>query len=165
MDTPSIPQSLLLETLRTLVTVAYLGPPDPHRTWFVDNEAHSGVGGSLDRVSAAEASLVQGYPSGSSIAGHSYHIRFALDLVVKAIRGEPAYETARWSESWARNSVTEQEWDLLRTNLRVLVSQLTDSLTPSAIWNDSSQVTGALAVVAHGAWHLGAVRQLVVRLL
>jgi hypothetical protein len=163
MENPAIPQTVFLDGLRALVTEAYLGPPDPRGTWFVDNEAHSGFIGILDRVSAVRASVVEGYPAGASIAGHAYHIRFALDLVVRAARGDNAHETARWSESWARNAVTDQEWDVLRADLRRLVADLEATLVPGAAWSDPGIVVSAMAVVAHGAWHLGAIRQLASR--
>lgn len=160
METNVITQDSFLEALRHLVTEAYLGPADPRGTWFVDNEANSGFVGILDRVSAVQASVERGYPAGGSIASHAFHIRFALDLVIRANRGEPAFENARWSESWSRNAVTASEWDELRTELRAQVGELVASLQPGPQWSNPMMLTGSMAVVAHGAWHLGAIRQL-----
>lgn len=161
MENTTIAQASLLEALRTLTTEAFLGPPDPRGTWFVDNEADSGFVGLLDRVTAEQASVEKGYPAGGSIAAHAYHIRFALDLVLRASRGEPAFESARWSESWNRTQVTSSEWESLRQELREQVKGLLATLQPGPHWSDPLVLTGSMAVVAHGAWHLGAVRQLV----
>lgn len=107
-----------------------------------------------------KASTEQGHPSGGSIAAHAYHMRFALDLVVRASGGEPAFENANWADSWVKTTVNEGEWADLRADLRRLVTELLASLVPGPQWSDSLVLTGAMAVMAHGAWHLGAIRQL-----
>lgn len=160
MENNVITQESLLEALRLLVNEAYLGPADPRGTWFVDNEANSGFVGILDRIDAVQASVERGYPENGSIAAHAYHIRFALDLVIRASRGEPAFENAKWSDSWARSTVNLDEWDALRAELRRMVGELTATLVPGPQWANPMMLTGSLAVVAHGAWHLGAIRQL-----
>lgn len=164
METSTISQDAFLEALRTLVNEAYLGPSDPRGTWFVDNEPDCGFVGMLNRVTAVQASVERGYPAGGSIAAHAFHIRFALDLVIRASRGEPAYENAKWSESWVRTTVDLEEWDALRTELRRMIGELTASLIPGPQWNNPMMLTGSMAVAAHGAWHLGAIRQMVAAL-
>lgn len=160
MENSVITQEAFLEALKVLVTEAYRGPANPSGTWFVDNEPDSGFIGILDRVDSVVASAEQGYPSGGSIAAHAYHMRFALDLVVRASRGEPAFEHANWADSWVRTEVNETEWSDLRADLRRLVNELMASLVPGPQWSDPLVLTGSMAVMAHGAWHLGAIRQL-----
>lgn len=159
-DKQIIAQDSFLEALRLLVNEAFLGPADPRGTWFVDNEADSGFVGILDRIDAVQASVERGYPEGGSIAAHAFHVRFALDLVLRAARGDQAFENAQWSESWARSTVSLDEWDSLRTELRRMVGELTATLAPGPQWSQSLVLTGSMAVMAHGAWHLGAIRQL-----
>lgn len=159
-----IAQESFLEALRILVKEAYLGPADARGTWFVDNEPDCGFVGMLDRVNPVQASMVLGYPDGSSIAAHAYHIRFALDLVLRASRGDQAFESANWSDSWLRTEVNGEEWAHLRAELRRMTGELVETLQPGPQWANPLVLTGSIAVIAHGAWHLGAVRQLIVRL-
>jgi hypothetical protein len=42
----------VLNAVVELLTEAYAGPPDPNRTWFIDNESDSGIFGILSGVSA-----------------------------------------------------------------------------------------------------------------
>ena len=46
----------LKQSILTLLTEAYAGPPDPHETWFVDNAPDSGIFGAIRGLSAAQAS-------------------------------------------------------------------------------------------------------------
>lgn len=160
MEATPLSQESFLESLRVLFTEAYLGPPDPRGTWFVDNEPNCGFVGILDRVTAAQASVERGYPAGGSIAAHGYHIQFALDLVIRASRGDQSHQNAKWSDSWARSTVSPGEWDSLRADLRQKVSEVMATMVPGPPWADPMVVTSAMGVIAHGAWHLGAIRQL-----
>lgn len=161
MSTQTIDQNAFVEALGTLMREAYIGPDNPNATWFADNEADCGISGILDRVDAEQASRVIGYPDGASIASHANHIRFALNLVNRAVQGEDAHAKADWSSSWKTVSVSESEWSELKDAVKREFDSLIATLAPGPQWDDRMMLNGAMGVVAHGAWHLGALRQLV----
>ncbi|HEX6606085.1 MAG TPA: hypothetical protein VF276_04145 [Chloroflexia bacterium] len=152
----------LINSVVILLTEAYAGPPDPSTTWFIDNEANSGILGALEGVSAAEASRsVDGSgQEGSTIAANAEHLRWSLAQFNAAIRGG-AYE-GRWEESWQVTSVGEDDWDNLRRALRTEFETLCALLKPQESLPED-YITGTLASVAHAAFHLGLIRQMIAR--
>lgn len=143
-----------------LLTEVGVDAPEPRGTWIVSNEAGSGVLGCIDRLDAAQASCV---PAGCahSLAGHVGHLVFAFDLFTRAARGEDAYSTAKWSESWRVQRVDDAQWNDLRTRLRMLITQAIDLVNATEKLESQDLVTGGVALVAHTAYHLGAIKQLV----
>jgi hypothetical protein len=149
----------LAKALVTLVTEAYEAPADPRMTWFTDNEEGSGLLGSLDRLSAAEASRPLASGDRATAATHLDHARFALNLANRALRGESVHATADWKQSWKLEAVDEAAWKALREELRRETALFREAINEGLAWEDDMNLTGAIAMVAHGAWHLGALRQ------
>ncbi|MEM5775543.1 MAG: hypothetical protein AAGU05_11130, partial [Anaerolineaceae bacterium] len=107
----TVPLASITQALYDLLTEAYDGPPDPRGTWFVDNEADSGIMGAVRNVSAAEASRSvdgSGKP-GSTIAANVEHLRWSLANANGAMRGEP-YKN-NWSESWNTLETSKTKWN------------------------------------------------------
>ena len=150
----------MTETLRNvlleLFTEAYTGPNGPH-TWFVDNKPGSGLFGTLDGVSAGDASRPS--PTGSSIAAHAEHLRWSLALTNAYIRGENP--TPSWAESWTVRTVDAEVWQKLQADLRGEYEEVLAALGRQEDLSDPQMLTGILALTPHAAYHLGAVRQLV----
>ena len=161
MDTQTIDQSTFLKAVGTLMREAYIGPDNPAGTWFTDNEGDSGILGMLERVDAERASRVIGYPEGASIASHANHIRFALNLVNRAIRGEDVNASADWPSSWSTVTVSDAEWRELKDAIKSEFDTMIATLAQGPHWRDPMVLTATIGVVAHGAWHLGAIRQLI----
>jgi hypothetical protein len=147
------------KALTDLLTEVGDGPPNPRGTWIVSNEPASGVMGTADRVDAARASRV---PAGCthSLAGHVGHLAYALDLFVRAAQGEKASENAKWDESWHHDRVNTAEWDELRERLRRVLSDSIETLQRTERMEEQIWITGGVALAAHTAYHLGAIRQL-----
>lgn len=158
----TLPVPTLIESITTLLTEAYAGPPDPHATWFVDNEPNAGILGLLATVSAGEASTSadgSGQP-GTTIAAHVEHLRWGLANVNATIRGEAW--NPDWSESWALREADDVAWQRLRETLQrefetlhQALSQQTDLPGPF--------LNGTLALIPHAAFHLGIMRQMIER--
>ena len=93
-----------VKTLTTLVaelfSEAYTGPNHAY-TWFIGNEPGSGLFGTLENVSADDASSRQ--PSGSTVAAHTEHLRWSLAVANAFARGETPQMD--WAESWSVRSV------------------------------------------------------------
>jgi hypothetical protein len=145
--------------LATLITEAYEGPENPKMTWFVDNEAGSGFLGTVERLSAEGASRPLAAGDRMTPASHAAHLRFSLNLANRAFRGENVHASADWKSSWATGKVTEQEWQGLLADLRREYLSLKVAIASGLPWSDDMNLTGILSMLAHGAWHLGALRQ------
>lgn len=160
-----IPSAAVIDAVSALFTEAFEGPPDAAHTWFTDNEPGSGLFGTLDRLTAAEASTPPGGAEaseatgapGATVAAHVEHLRWSLALSNALARGErPA---ADWEESWSVRAVDAPEWDRLREALRSEYRAMRDDMRSRADL-PAALVTPGIALVAHAAYHLGAIRQL-----
>lgn len=128
-------------------------------TWYVDNDPECGLLGTVAGLSAGEASrpLAPGDPL--TAASHVDHVRFALSLANRASRGENPYPTADWASSWAVRSVTDGEWADLVASLESEIADLRRYIEGGKPLEDEMFATGIFGLVAHTAWHLGALRQ------
>jgi hypothetical protein len=67
--------------------------------------------------------------------------------------------TADWKQSWKIEAVSEAEWSDLLASFRSEYLALLAAIDANLPWADDMKLTGILAMVAHAAWHLGALRQ------
>lgn len=140
-----------------LLAEAFEGPKDPRSARFVSEAPDSGIFGTLASLTPQEASRAPG-PGRRSAAAHTSHIAFSLRASVAQLRGEqPA---VNWAESWAVSSVDERGWSGLRASLRSDYDATRAQLAARTDW-DAEALAGAIAIVAHCAYHLGALRQIV----
>jgi len=141
---------LLLRMLRE----AFEGPPGPW-TYFTDTSPGSGLFGTLDGLSAAQASHVGG-PGRTTIAGHIQHLSASIALSTRGLRGEsPSRDRSR---SWTVATVNDAEWAAVRARLRDEYQKLLVAVETHAAWDEDALGT-AMGAIAHTAYHLGAVRQ------
>lgn len=153
-----IPVTMLTESIVTLLTEAYPGPPDHTSTWFIDNEPNAGILGILRDVTADEASRSvddTGEP-GTTIASHAEHLHWSLANMSRAMSGG---EFGKWSESWNLKETNAAEWDCLRNELQKEFETLCQGLR-NQTEIDPQYLTGGLALAAHAAYHLGNIRQM-----
>ena len=64
-----------------------------------------------------------------------------------------------WPSSWRVQSLGVGEWESLKGSLRSGYDSLRTSLSSLAAWGDDS-VCDSIAIVAHTAYHLAAIRQI-----
>lgn len=160
----TVPVSTLMQALVELLTEAYAGPPDPRRSWFIENAPDSGVLGLLAQVSAEQASSSvdgSGRP-GSTIAANAEHLRWSLFNANAGLRGQPFPHD--WNESWAVTRVDAAQWDELRRALRAEFESLCAGFRQQPVLPDE-YVVGVLALIPHAAFHLGLMRQMLERVL
>ena len=148
----------LHEILPTLFAEIVFGSPDPETPTFMLNRGDLGLLASLDRVSATGASAT--VSGGGSIAAHAEHLRYGFSILNRWAGGEEApWTTADWTAAWKKTSVTNEEWDALRRELRRQAESWAAAIAePREMGHAASRwVTGS---VAHTAYHLGAIRQI-----
>jgi hypothetical protein len=149
---------MLQEAVSAVLDEILLGPANPSGTWVVSNRPDSGLLGTLRALSAAEARRTG--PSGTSAAHHAAHLNFALDLANRTLRGENAYAGADWAGSWRLGALDAAAWSALLGDLERHGRLLLSALEGAVAWEDPVIVTGSIALGAHSAYHLGAIRQL-----
>ena len=160
MSESTIEKRALTQAALALYDEAYLEAPNPKGgTWFTDNEAKCGFLGTIESLSAERASRPANEGDPITIASHVEHLRFALNLANRAARGENPYKDAKWARSWDLRAVTEAEWETLVAGLRKEYEDFRSALAAGWGWSDEESLTGTLGLIAHGAWHLGAIRQ------
>ena len=115
-------------------------------------------GGSLfDTLERITPELASNDASGSSIAAHCAHTRYYLQVMPAFMRG--ANPKPDWPESWQKSQVDALEWDALRLELHSEYENVTHFLQNIQTWDDE-MIGGGLSMLAHTAYHLGAIRQL-----
>jgi hypothetical protein len=70
------------------------------------------------------------------------------------------YENADWDLAWTLQSVSQPQWRDLVNRLEQQAQLLIDQVSQPRQW-DEALLTGAFAIAAHAAYHLGAIRQMV----
>jgi len=140
--------------LTRMLREAFEGPPGPW-TYFTDTAPGSGLFGTMDGLSAAQASRVAG-PGHTTIAGHLQHLTSSVALARRGLLGESASRDR--SRSWTVATVDDAEWAAVRARLRDEYHKLLVAVETHATWDEDAWGT-AMGAIAHAAYHLGAVRQ------
>lgn len=142
-------------SLFTLLKETFEGPPPATASAYLDQGG--GLFQTIENVTAEEASRAL-KPGAPTIAAHCAHARFYVSVLHRYMLGP--LEKVDWKQSWLVQTVGDAEWESLRAELREAYGALTEALRSVEGWGERP-VGAALAVVAHTAYHLGAVRQLV----
>jgi hypothetical protein len=146
--------------IRDLLSEAYAGRTQSP-TWFIDSGEHSGVLGTLETITANDASTAS-VNGTSSIAAHTHHLCWSLTMANAMMRGEPA--SRDWAQSWTLHTVTDAAWTQLRANLKHEYERLLEGLPNGFDPTNPIIVSSGVALVAHAAYHLGAIRQMALHL-
>jgi hypothetical protein len=146
-------QEVLLRQIEELMRETFEGGLPGQGTQYLDHA--SGIRATLAPLSAEAASHSRGdHPS---IAAHVRHMAFHLRVSAEWIEGVRIQRD--WVGSFMPYSVTPDEWIALQQELeaarRELLRVLRD-LPPERF----TEVEAGLGVIAHLAYHLGAIRQL-----
>jgi hypothetical protein len=116
----------------------------------------TGLFDTLAALSSARASRRVG--DAPSIAAHCEHIRFYNDILIGGLQGK-TYGKIDWKQSWLLQTVSDEAWKKLHDTLMQQYQALMALLESFETWDDY-KVGDPMAIVAHTAYHLGAVRQL-----
>jgi hypothetical protein len=137
-----------------LLAESFEGPAADGASAYLDRGA--GLFQTLDSIPADVASGSLS-PGASTIAGHAVHLGYYVRVLREFILGrEPALD---WPGSWRTSRVDAGEWDGIRQDLRREYGELMDTLRGLPGWSDDA-IGDSMAILAHTAYHLGAIRQL-----
>lgn len=112
----------------------------------------------LATISAEEASIPVGGRC-ATLAAQVKHVAFYLDVLEKAVRTQQ-FERQDWGKIWRETStVTPDEWEALKSALRESYDRIKALIGATTEWSNDQQIGGAIAIIAHTAYHLGEIRQ------
>jgi len=125
---------------------------------FILNSGDAGMLGSLEKISADEAS--RSANGGATLAAHVQHVRYGLSLMNRwAKEGGNPFANAKWDEAWKLSTVDPAAWDEIRRGLRTETTDWLQALkTPREVAD--VELSGMIGSIAHLAYHLGAIRQI-----
>ncbi|MFF2753048.1 hypothetical protein ACFVR1_04720 [Psychrobacillus sp. NPDC058041] len=144
---------MLRESLKVLLKETFDGPSG-NGSWYTESKPGSGIFGTLEKVSAEEASILI---QGTTIAAHIDHTRYYLWMANTYMKDEkPELD---WSESWKITSVDEDTWSRFKVELQNEYTTLIENIN-SFTTLDEQTSNGILGSLAHSAYHLGSIRQM-----
>lgn len=149
--------SLVTQAVASLLNETYDGVPADKSTWFADSGPRGSLLGLLATIPAADAARAA--PGRRSIAQHARHVRFHVEVTLRFLDGDKS--SNNWDESWIVDARDEAAWKREVEALRSASSALRKKFA-SIEWTDAT-LCSAIASVAHTAYHLGAIRQLLAR--
>ncbi|GAA5515021.1 hypothetical protein Dcar01_03785 [Deinococcus carri] len=152
-----------LEGILDILKEAVEGGTPGQSTAFLDGTKADGSGNhgllaTLDGLSAAQASRDV---NGSTVAGHARHTAFHMEVIVRWER-DGDRGPFDWKGSFLPAQVDEEEWAALRERVRRAYEDLLAFARTQADAPASGDAVGGLTgAVAHVAYHLGSIRQMV----
>jgi hypothetical protein len=111
----------------------------------------------LATISAEEASIPVGSKC-ATLAAQVNHVALYLDVLEKTVRTQH-FERQDWGKIWRETSaVTPDQWETLKSDLRESYNRIQTLIPDTPAWGEH-EIAGAIAMIAHTAYHLGEIRQ------
>ena len=148
----AIPATHFVEAVAYLLRETFEGSPEGQASAYLDRGV--GVFSTLASLSGEVASR---HHQGSTIAAHTEHAKFYLDRLCEYMNGRT--EQVNWEDSWLIETVNDEEWAALQSSVRKAYENSLRCLAEDRDWSDM-QTGMAMGLIAHSAYHLGAIRQL-----
>ena len=150
MDT--INKAHFLKDVLIILRETFEGSPEGQGSAYLDHGV--GIFDTLEKLSASDVSTEVG---GTTIVSHTEHAKFYLDRICEFINGRT--EKVNWEQSWLIEMVNETEWNFLREGMRKSYEAVLCCFAEIETWNEDN-IGDAVAIIAHTAYHLGAIRQI-----
>ncbi len=153
MDTANyIEKEHFVKNVAYILRETFEGSPEGQGSAYLDRGV--GIFITLDNLSAEQVSREV---HDTTIAAQTEHAKFYLDRLCEFMNGRT--EAVKWEQSWLIETVSDEEWNHLRDGVRKSYENALRCFAEIEIWNEDN--TGeAIAIVAHTAYHLGAIRQI-----
>jgi hypothetical protein len=144
--------TVLVGAVAFVLRETFEGPPVGRASSYLDKNA--GLFESIADISAEQASK-EFYAT--TIASQTEHTKFYLDTLCNYIDGRT--DPVNWESSWLIETVNETEWDALRKSVEESYEKTIRCLASIDDWSEMNAAM-AMGIVAHTAYHLGAIRQI-----
>ena len=153
-DKNTVKKEDFLGNISYLLRETFEGSPEGEASAYLDRGV--GVFATIEKLSAEAASHSIG-ENEANIAAHLEHARFYLIALVEFMNGRT--EKVDWNESWLIKTVDESGWNSLKENVKRDYDKTMKAFQAIENWNDDN-IGEAMVIVAHTAYHLGAIRQI-----
>jgi len=145
-----------LDQVVELLRETFEGGLSGQGTQYLDHD--SGIRNTLSKITAEQAS--RRFDGRPSIAAHARHMHFLLRASCEWMEGDQRKRD--WAASFEPQTVTAEQWVRLQEDLegaRADLIRVLRSLAPEKFVEEGA----GLGTIAHLAYHLGAIRQLMHR--
>ncbi len=142
-------QHVVARNLLMLLKETFEGPGG---SVYLDKGA--GLFQTLDALTAAAASHVP-CAGGHTIAAHCAHLAYYVRVNHNCAMGREQH--VDWASSWRTQQVGDREWEELKRRVRREYFTLIETLERLHAWGEQ-EVGDSMAIIAHTAYHLGAIR-------
>ena len=147
----TIEKDYFVKSLAYLFHETFEGSHEAQGSAYLDRGI--GIFNTLDKLSAEQVSRAV---NGTTIAAQTEHAKFYLDRLCEFIGGRT--EKVNWEASWLIEDVTDEEWNALRLTVRKSYENALRCFAENQNWSEDN-VGMAMGMLAHTAYHLGAIRQ------
>ena len=147
-----ITQQDFTKNLIALLKETFEGPSPISGSSYLENGA--GLFQTLD-VLTAEAASHAPYAGAPTIAAHCAHLAYYVRVNHDYAMGREQH--VDWQSSWRLQQVGDQEWEELKNSVRREYGALIETLE-SLETCGAREVGEIMPIVAHTAYHLGAIR-------
>lgn len=151
-DKNSIPNRYFVESAAYLLRETFEGSPDGQGSAYLDRGVSF-----LGTIAGLDATAASDDFYGTTIAAQTEHAKFYLDRLCEFMAGRT--DKVNWEDSWLIETVNDEEWEALRSTLRQTYEKTLMCFAKIENWPER-RVGEAIAMVAHTAYHLGAIRQI-----
>jgi hypothetical protein len=148
MDNP------MLVAVRTLLNETFDGP-EKNASWYTEAKPGSGFFGTLEKLTAEDASIPV---NGTTIAAQSDHTRYYLWVANSYLNGDEPMKD--WEASWKITNVDQITWAQINEELQQEYTTLLKKID-SLDSLDEQISKSLLGAIAHSAYHLGSIRQMI----
>lgn len=152
METNQIEKEYFIKSLAYLLHETFEGSPEGQGSAYLDHGV--GIFPTLEKLSAEQVSKEI---NDTTIAAHTEHAKFYLDRLCEFIHGRT--EKVNWEDSWLIEDVNENEWNALREGMKKSYENALRCFADNQNWSEDN-VGMAIGMLAHTAYHLGAIRQI-----
>jgi hypothetical protein len=157
---PTISIDDYLSNLKALFQETFKGTGG-ESSQYIDGKGHGSLLETLDHTDSRLASMPL-KTGGATIAAHTEHLRYYIRTLQRLVADEKGVQPD-WPGSWQTRAVTPGEWEVLKAAVRTEVAALIGDIDRIDTWDDD-RIGGTLSILAHSAYHLGAIRLLSVTL-
>ena len=148
----NITKDAFLKSILYLFRETFEGSPEGQGSAFLDHGV--GIFSTLEKLSADDASREI---NSTTAAAQTEHAKFYLDRLCEFMTGRT--ERVNWEQSWLIETVNDEEWNALRESVRKSYEGVLHCFAEVEDWNED-RVGMAMGMLAHTAYHLGAIRQI-----
>ena len=148
----TIEKADFLKDVLVILRETFEGSPEGQGSAYLDH----GIG-IIPTIAELSAETASTFVNGTTIAAHTEHAKFYLDRLVEFLNGR--IEKVNWDDSWLIETVNDTEWDALRETVNKTYENVLRCFADIEAW-DQNNIGEAVAMIAHTAYHLGAIRQI-----